>query len=399
MNTQPSPATAPQPAELIAAARALAPRFQERAAETDAHRRMLDSNVQDLKDAGLFRVLQPERCNGWEMDFHTHLDVVEEIAIGCTSTAWCLGVLQIHSWVAGMLSEDAQADIYADNPDALIAAVLNPRGTARRDGDDYVLEGFWPFGSGSEHSEWFVLGARVLDDDDAVIDEACFTVPVSDIEFKDDWRVAGLRGTGSCSLTGKNIRVPAHRYISFTEARKGTNPGADLHDGTLYRAPLVPPLALALCGPAVGAAEGALRNFIAQVPERTNPQLRGAAEIDSPLVHQIVAEARTSIDAARVLLHRAADDIHTAAEANGEMTEFVRSRIRMDCGFAVTLCLEAVEKVFLAAGGSSLSEKNPIQRAWRDVHAVNQHAMLQLKTTAEIYGRTLLGLDPGTDVL
>ena len=61
--------------------------------------------------------------------------------------------------------------------------------------------------------------------------------------------------------------------------------------------------------------------------------------------------------------------------------------------------MEAGEEVFLACGGSGLSVKNPIQRAWRDLHAINQHALLQLSTNAEIYGRTLLGLEPGTDIL
>ncbi len=399
MNTQPAPSAPPDLSTLLAAARDLAPVFRERAAETEALRRLPDQNVADLKAAGLFRVIQPERCDGWQMDFHAHLDVVEEVAAGCGSTGWCLGVLQIHSWLVGLLGEQAQEDIYRDDPDALIAAVLNPRGTARQTDNGYTLQGFWPFGSGSEHSSWLVLGAQVLDADDEVVDEGCFAVPASDIEIRDDWHVVGLRGTGSCSMVAKGVAVPTYRYISFVEGRRGVTPGADLHDGTLFRAPLSPALAIALCGPAVGIAEGAIRDFAAYVQERRNPQLRGASQIDSPITHQVVAEAKGRVDAARVLLHRAADDIHQAAEQGGDMPQEVRARIRMDSAYAVRLCMEAGEEVFLACGGSGLSEKNPIQRAWRDLHAINQHALLQLSTNAEIYGRTLLGLEPGTDIL
>ena len=95
-----------------------------------------------MKQAGLFRVIQPERSGGWQMDIHAHLDVIEEIAAGCGSSGWCLGVLQIHSWVAGLLTERAQNDIYDVDPDALIAAVLNARGKARKTTDGYVVEGF-----------------------------------------------------------------------------------------------------------------------------------------------------------------------------------------------------------------------------------------------------------------
>lgn len=399
MNTQPAPADAPDTASLIAAARTLATVLRERAVETDSLRRLPDENVADMKAAGLFRVLQPRRCGGWQMDFHAHLDVVEEIGIGCGSSGWCLGVLQIHSWVAGLLSERAQNDIYGDDPDALIAAVLNPRGVAKQSGGDYIVSGFWPFGSGSEHSGWMILGARVIGDGDETVDEGCFLISTADIEIRDDWRVAGLRGTGSCSLVAKDVAVPAHRFISFLDARKGKTPGGHLHGGTLFDAPLGPPLAIALCGPAVGIAEGAIRDFIEYVPGRSNPHLRGAAQIDSPLTHQVVAEARAQTDAARVLLHRAADDIHAAAKNDGKMAIENRARIRMDSAYAVRLCMDAVESIFMACGGSGLAEKHPVQRAWRDLHAINQHGLLQLTTNAEIYGRTLLGLDPGTDIL
>ena len=399
MNTQPAPIQTPDAVSAIAAARTLAPTLRDRAAETDALRRLPEENVADMRAAGLFRVIQPARCGGWQMDFHAHLDVVEEISAGCGASGWCLGVLQIHSWVAGLLSQQAQDDIYGADQDTLIVAVLNARGEAVRGGNGYRVSGFWPFGSGSEHSQWAILGARVLDEDGEVADEGCFLIPTSEIEIKDDWRVVGLRGTGSCSLVVKNVDVPAHRFISFIDGRAGKTPGGHLHDGTLYKAPLAPSLAIALCGPAVGIAEGAINDFIGYVPGRTNPQLRGAAQIDSPLTHQTVAEAKAQVDAARMLLHRAADDIHEAAENGGEMPVEIRARIRMDSAYAVRLCMEAAEAMFLASGGSGLAESNPVQRAWRDLHAINQHALLQLPTNAEIYGRTILGLDPGSDIL
>ena len=399
MNTQPAPIQAPDAVSAIAAARTLAPTLRDRAAETDALRRLPEENVADMRAAGLFRVIQPARCDGWQMDFHAHLDVVEEISAGCGASGWCLGVLQIHSWVAGLLSQQAQDDIYGADQDTLIVAVLNARGEAVRGGNGYRVSGFWPFGSGSEHSQWAILGARVLDEDGEVADEGCFLIPTSEIEIKDDWRVVGLRGTGSCSLVANNVDVPAHRFISFIDGRAGKTPGGHLHDGTLYKAPLAPSLAIALCGPAVGIAEGAINDFIGYVPGRTNPQLRGAAQIDSPLTHQTVAEAKVQVDAARMLLHRAADDIHEAAENGGEMPVEIRARIRMDSAYAVRLCMEAGEAMFLASGGSGLAESNPVQRAWRDLHAINQHALLQLPTNAEIYGRTILGLDPGSDIL
>ena len=100
-----------------------------------------------------------------------------------------------------------------------------------------------------------------------------------------------------------------------------------------------------------------------------------------------------------MLLHRAADDIHEAAEKGGDMPVETRARIRMDSAYAVKLCMDAGEAMFLASGGSGLAESNQVQRAWRDLHAINQHALLQMPTNAKIYGRTILGLEPGSDIL
>jgi len=76
-----------------------------------------------------------------------------------------------------------------------------------------------------------------------------------------------------------------------------------------------------------------------------------------------------------------------------------RARVRMDCAWAVRLCMDAVEVLYLASGGSGISEGNPIQRCWRDLHAVNMHGLLNLQTNQEMYGRVLLGLEPNTPLI
>ena len=399
MDSRPATVESPEAPGLADAARSLSKAARGRALGTDRNRRLPVETITDLKTSGLARILQPARCGGLELDYRTHLDAVEEVSRGCGSTGWCLGVFHVNSWLVGLFPEEAQDEIYGAEPGTLVAAVLDPLGTARRRGDGYVLEGFWPFASGSEHADWAILGARVPDPEGGAGGEACFAVPIADIAVHDDWHVAGLRGTGSCSLGGEEISVPAHRVLPFGEASLGRAPGRGLHRSNLYRAPLVPCLALALCAPAIGLAAGSIPDFADHVSGRTDRHRRGAAEIESPLTHQTAAAAAAGVDMARALLRRAADDIHEAAGHSGRMTRKARARVRMDCAFAVRLCQDAIDEMFLACGGAGLSERNPIQRAWRDVHAIGQHALLRFGPGTEIYGRTLLGLDPGTDIL
>jgi 3-hydroxy-9,10-secoandrosta-1,3,5(10)-triene-9,17-dione monooxygenase len=385
--------------EMVARAEALIPALRGRAAEAERLRRLPDANIADLQKAALLKVLQPRRYGGLEMSLATHIDTVAAVARGCGSTAWCMGVIHAHSWLIGSFPEKAQAESYGADPDAIVSAVIAPRGKAKAQDGGYVLDGFWPFASGSEHADWLLLGAQILDAKGAYVDDADLLVPTSDIAIRDDWNVVGLRGTGSCSIVAKDVFVPRHRYLSLRGIIAGEAPGAARHDTRLYKGAAVPVLALAICPAALGMAEDALDAFRERLPGREIAYTEREIQIDSSTTHRQVADAATRIHVARLLLHRAAADIEAAA-AKGAMMKFEdRARVRMDCAHAVRQCLDAAEILFLACGGSGVAEGNRVQRAWRDLHAVNMHGLLTLETNQEMYGRIVLGLKPNTPLI
>ena len=389
----------PDHAQLVARAASLVPTLRARAAEAEQLRRLPDANVAELRAAGLFKVLQPRRCGGFEMSLHTHIDTVAEIARGCGSTAWCMGVIHAHSWLVGSFPQEAQAESYGANPDAIVCAVIAPRGKARAVASGYRLDGFWPFASGCQHADWLLLGTEIANEGGTVVDAAELLVPARDIVIRDDWNVVGLRGTGSCSIVANDLFVPKHRYLSLPGIIAGEAPGAAAHDTSLYKGAAVPVLVLAITPAALGMAEAALAAFKERLPGREIAYTEHEIQIDSPTTHRQVADAATRIHVARLLLHRCADDIEAAA-ARGEMMEFTaRARVRMDCAHAVRQCMEAAEILYLACGGSGIAETNPVQRAWRDLHAVNMHGALTLETNQVMYGRILLGLKPNTPLI
>ena len=389
----------PSHEEIVASAASLVPSLRARAAEAERLRRLPDANVAAAREAGLLKVLQARRYGGLQMSLHTHIDVIAEIARGCGSTAWCMGVVHAHSWLVALFPEAAQEESYGANPNAFISAVIMPRGKARPVKGGFALSGFWPFASGCEHAQWLLLGAQILDEQGVVVDEADLLVPRSDIVIHDDWHVAGLRATGSCSITAKETLVPRHRYLSLPGLIGGKTPDATKHEGHLYKSAAVPVLCLAITPAALGIAEAALEAFIGRLPGREIAYTDHVIQIENATTHCQVAAAATKIRIARLLLHQCASEIEAAAE-RGEMMEFAaRARIRMDCAAAVRQCLDAVEILFLACGGSGIAETNPVQRAWRDLHAINMHGALALETNQEMYGRVLLGLKPNTALI
>jgi 3-hydroxy-9,10-secoandrosta-1,3,5(10)-triene-9,17-dione monooxygenase len=244
-----------------------------------------------------------------------------------------------------------------------------------------------------------MLGAHIEDPAATAPDSGIFLVPASDIEIKDDWYVAGLSGTGSNSVVVKDVLVPAHRFLSLPQAIEGRFPGSELATSDLYFSAPVPVLALFLCGPAIGIARRALEGFRKRLPGRVIAYTFDQPQIDSAITHAQVGEAATKIDAANLVLHAMIDEIEGHAQARTAMPFERRSKARMDCAFAVRLCLEAVELLIYASGGSGLAENNEVQVAARDIRAVNMHGLLSWSTNLETYGRTVLGLPPNSPVI
>jgi len=354
-----SPGSSATHEALVALAASLAPQLRERLAEADRLRKLPPATVEAVRKAGLFKVLQARRYGGHQMSLRTHIDVIAAVAEGCASTAWCMGVIHAHSWLMGQFPKAAQDETYGANPDTLISAVISPRGKARAVDGGYRLSGFWPFGSGSEYSDWLFLGAVLENDEGEVVDEADLLVPTREITIKDDWNVTGLRGTGSCSLVAKDVFVPKHRYLSLRALIEGKTPGAGLHEGWLFKSAAVPVLTLALAPCALGVARGCLEAFKTRLPGREVAYTDREAQIDMPVTHLQAAEAATKIDVAEALLYRCADEIQAAAERGGAMEFAKRARVRMDCAWAVRQCLEAVETMYLGSGGSGIAECTP----------------------------------------
>ena len=378
----------------------LAPTLRARAAEAETLRRLPDETIQDLRKAGLFKLMLPKRVGGHQATLHQFIDVVSEAARGCGSTGWVLGVVNAHNWLLGLFPTQAQDDVFTAQPDAIISAVIGPRGKASQVPGGYRVSGFWPFCSGSPAANWVMLGAEVLDADGQPCDGGDFLIPIADIDIKNDWDVTGLRASGSNSVVAKDVFVPAHRYLSIGQAIGGVNPGAAHHGSSkLYTSAIVPVLALGIVPAALGIAQGALESFKQRLPGKVVSYTLGEIQQDMPATHMQVGMAASKIDAARLIMHDVAEKIGQAADSGVAMALRERASCRMQCAFSVRLCLEATEILFLASGGSGLAVGSPIQRAARDVHAINMHGLLCLETNTEMFGRVLLGLPQNTPLI
>src|SRR5690349_16283792 len=109
-------------AAMVTRARALIPALCERATKTEQLRRLPPETERDLHDAGLFRIVQPKRVGGAELDYVALVDCADALGQADASVAWNFANLASHHWMLGMFDRQAQDAVWNRNADALIAS-------------------------------------------------------------------------------------------------------------------------------------------------------------------------------------------------------------------------------------------------------------------------------------
>src|SRR5437763_5537701 len=118
--------------QLLSRARALIPRLAERAPAATAARSVPPETIAEYHDAGILKILQRRRFGGRQGRFSLFSQIVEELTYGCASSAWVYAVLGEHQWIIASYPEQAQIDVWGDDPDAVAASSLAPRAAATR---------------------------------------------------------------------------------------------------------------------------------------------------------------------------------------------------------------------------------------------------------------------------
>jgi len=380
---------------LLARARAIAGAARERAPATEAARRVSEDVIALMRAADLFRVLLPRQYGGFEYGFDVFAQVEATLASGCGSTGWVYGLLASHQWLIACFPPEAQDEVWADRT-ALAAGTYAPVAQAAAVDGGYLVSGSGGFCSGCDNAQWQFLGGMIPQPQGAPR-PGFFLLRTADITIDDDWRVMGLAGTGSKRIVAKRAFVPPHRAVTFAELADASAPGMRVHRNPLYKQSFLAVLPVTIVSPVLGMAEGALAAYLDEAAVRTT---RGAVAggnrrmAELATVQLRVAEASACIDAARLMMLRDLAEAGTMAERGEPVSLDVRLRNRRDQAFCVRLLIQAIDALFLAAGGQGLFLDHPLQRFWRDAHAAASHISLNWESTGSMYGQYLLGLEP-----
>jgi 3-hydroxy-9,10-secoandrosta-1,3,5(10)-triene-9,17-dione monooxygenase len=388
----------PQREQIVERASALVPVLRERAPETERMRRIPDETMSDLHDAGLWRVLRPERFGGWITDIGVMIDVGIELARGCASTSWVYMNLIAHNWMLPYWSKQAEDDVWGENPQALISSTLVfPAGRLEPVEGGYLFSGRWPYASGVEVSEWIMLGAMVGQGVEASPAPRIVMIRCSDVTVIDTWHVSGLCGTGSHDVACENVFIPEHMVLDPRHSQEGYTPGTEeLADA--YKLPLVPFIPHLVAAPMIGIAQAVYDDYVAFLNEQTS--IYNKSKVGEHVTVQLkVAEAGQLVDTARLLVREDLMEAHRLVAEQKRPSLLVRAKWRRSAAFASGLCVRAVDLLHEVRGATANYLSTDLQRQHRDIHAAKHQIHLSWDINGAEFGRIAVGLEPTNKML
>ncbi|WP_314615060.1 3-hydroxy-9,10-secoandrosta-1,3,5(10)-triene-9,17-dione monooxygenase oxygenase subunit [Streptomyces stackebrandtii] len=378
--------------DVLTAVRALAPALRERAAGTEALRRVPDSTIEELEETGFFRLLRPRAFGGLATGPDVFYAALREIAKACGSTGWAAAVLGVHPWHVALFDPRAQEDVWGTDDSTRICSSHAPTGDVTTVDGGFRLSGRWHLSAGCDHARWALLGGLVTDAEGRPVDMRTFLVPSADYRVDDVWDPVGLRGSGSNDIVVENAFVPDHRTLGFGPVTALRCPGHETNPEPLYRLPYAAVFTTAISTAMVGIAEGAYVAYVAAARDSLRTSA-GPRVAEDPFAQVRLARAAGDIDASRLQLSRNTADLYEVARDGREPSTSLRARTRRDQVLATERAIAAVDLLMENAGGSALRGGGDVlQRAWRDLHTGRGQAANDVERALVLFGQDALGI-------
>ena len=369
--------------------------------EAQRLRRLPQTTVDALIDAGLFRFTIPRPLGGEDATVHETIEVLEAISAIDASVGWnvMLGS-EINAMAAGGMEPAIAREVYVDNPRVVMCGGGGPGSTpsraVRNDDGSYDVWGQATFISGCHNAEWCFLGAPVFVGDELQRDAAggpvvkMFFLHRSQWQILDTWDMAGLRGSGSHDIVADGGHVPAQ----YADVSLVTFPAH--YDNPVYRIPVPLRLAYNKAAVALGVARGTLAEFAALASTKT-PFTSAQLLRDRPVAQQRMGEATAMYRAARAYLMEAMGEVCDELHAGNDLPSAAATQnARLACTHAANACLHAVDLVHNAGGTTAMRMDSPLERKLRDAHGCANHRWVAHPLYGEI-GKIFLGHEPSVE--
>lgn len=371
--------------EILNRAKEIVPILKSASVEIEQNRRLPSNIVELLRSSGVFRAAMPKEWGGPELNSMQQTQLIETIATGDVSAAWCSMIGMDSGIYSGFLPPDVAKNIYP-RLDMANSGWIHPQGKAERVDGGYLLSGHWRFGSGITHCDVLVAGVAVYKNGVPELDPITQKTPhwrvmVAKPEqfiIRDTWFTTGLAGSGSLDYSVESLFIPDEHSFSFSEPYRA---------GPLHIAPDA--ILRKMSGIPLGMARACIDYVLELAPNRIE------RETKQPWVSDYRFQA--AIASAEIELYSARTAVYTSLEKQWKQLEEgkeVSSEDRVLTALARYNAFQSarsiVQKMYNLVGGSSIYQPSPLDRWLRDAQTMCQHAVAQ-DSILQLTGNVLVG--------
>ena len=349
--------------------------------EQRAAREMSKDVVDALKACGFFTMLLPKQWGGLERKPQEFFAEQVRIAEADMSTAWAGGIIAVHAFQLALMSEEAQREVYENDPNTLISSSYNPVGArAEMCEGGFMLHGRWGWSSGSGHCTWALLGGVIPGDG-----YRTFLVPRSQYEIEDTWNVMGLQGTGSNDVViSEPIFVPEHRTHKQMDGFNCVND----QENPMYDLSWAQTFVRVVNSAAIGALKKAVKVFVeSKQGNSTTDMTKFAGDVET---QERLAKVLNTIAELEAVMYHNFDKMEAA---NWKPSLEDRIMYRYQASIVIDKAFEAIDTLFDVAGGRSVFNGHPLQQLWHDIHIARCHVANNPTAFARNLGSVTLGME------
>jgi alkylation response protein AidB-like acyl-CoA dehydrogenase len=361
--------------ELLVRARKIAPIISTEAVAGESNGTLAPASVAALCDTELFWCAVPKEVGGLGCDLVTTIEIIEEITRADGSSGWTLMANAIATCLAGAYLKDTAIDsMFGSGSRPSIAGMFGPGGKARQVAGGYQGSGKFSFGSGCAHANWMGSGLMVVDDNGpralpsgSPEIRICF-LPRERINFRDNWSVMGLEGTGSYDYEILDQLVPEE--YTFERSQQ-----TQLRGGTQF--------ALGLqafgCAGHSAIALGLMQRALAEVAHIAFRKKRPGSTVavaESAVFKHGFSVQEANFQASRGYVLEVFRSAEQAAKKGLAVTSEQRQRFRQATTWAHNVASEVVGFCHLWAGSDAIRHPSPLGRCTRDMSVATQHVFV-----------------------
>ncbi|HTF19709.1 MAG TPA: acyl-CoA dehydrogenase family protein [Chryseolinea sp.] len=350
-------------------ARLLSAFAQEAEMAGDLHPKQLSM----LYDHKWFKMFIPKNYGGLGLTLPEAVRLEEALAWADGSAAWVATLCGGAGWFVGFVDKSI-ADEFFVGDKLCVAGSGSATGTAGITNDGYVINGLWPYASGSLHATTFTANCVIHDQGKALLNAdgtlriMPFILKPCEVVVKKTWNATGMVATASHSFSVSNVNVPAKRCFEI-------DPSAATINDPVYRFPFLPLAGTTLVANVAGMTQRFLDLAIDSVSEHESSKGMSTCEV-------VVRKHESTLNNVRRLFFRYLDEAWQQLLVTGVVPVGNLQEVSLTCHELARTCREAVDEIYPLCGMKVLLAESERNRVWRNIHMALSHSLFRNRSAA-----------------